>query len=211
MTTYISTKNNAFNIVLIILTILFSITFIFNTFSKAETPVPKGNLVGYVWDDFDINGFYDNNENGLSNLQVNLLNPNTTDIVTTAYTDTKGNYTIIANVGTYDLQFINPAGYEIANSEKFLTNIENNILKGVKIPEPPDAFKALVISTAFVTTNNPNVKFNKFFNSEFNDKFNKEFNADFNKKYNDLFNKVFMKGYEAGLEDGKNMIEIDLS
>lgn len=210
MTTYNNKKNNTFNFVLIILAILFTITLVIGSIAKAEMIDPGGKLVGYVWDDYDINGFYDSNESGLSNLEIKLLAPNTTTIVTSTSTDANGNYSISAPPGTYDLQFINPAGYEIANSEKFLMNIENNILKGIKILEPAAAFKTLAISTAFVTTNNPNVKYNKYFNEEFNKTFNQEFNAEFNKKFNEFFNKVFNLGYKTGLEEAGTIVEIDL-
>lgn len=203
-------KNITYSFVLIIFTILFSFPFILTTSSQAETIDPNSKLVGYVWDDYDINGFYDSNEKGLNNLKINLLKSNTTEVITSTNTDTNGNYAITAPEGIYDLQFINPSGYEIANSEKFLTNIENNILKGIKILDKAAAFKTLAISTAFVTTDNPNVKYNKFFNEEFNKTFNQEFNAEFNKKFNEFFNKVFNLGYDHGMDEASDLIEFEL-
>jgi hypothetical protein len=192
------TANNWKTYLYILLTFLIVLGVFGSINTKAASWESSANLVGYVWDDYDLNGDFDNTEKGIPNLIVNVINPITEDIISTSESDTDGYYILTAPPGIYDIQFINPKGMEQVNTSSIFRKLENNKIKALKLNEQTIPDKTLMINVAFVSSNNPNLLFNKQFNIDFDKKFNEEFNRKFNEKFNEDYNKFFNAGFIAG-------------
>jgi uncharacterized repeat protein (TIGR01451 family) len=78
-------------------------------FIIAEVQLSK--LGDRVWLDNDANGIQDNDENGINNITVNLLDKDGNFIATTT-TDANGEYSFTVVAGEYKVQFVQPNGYQ---------------------------------------------------------------------------------------------------
>jgi hypothetical protein len=82
------------------------ITFVFPTATRTPTPINVGN---FVWDDIDHDGRQDAGEPGISGVQVQLWNSAKNDLIDSAFTNSNGNYTLIAPTpGNYRVRVILP-------------------------------------------------------------------------------------------------------
>lgn len=81
--------------------------------TPSPTPTPKlGSIGDKVWNDSNRNGIQDNNESGIPNVTVKLLDNNENQIRTTT-TNNSGDY-LFDNLqpGTYKVEVVKPSGYE---------------------------------------------------------------------------------------------------
>jgi SdrD B-like domain len=206
------TLNNLKIYLLILLAILISFAVFGSINTKAISEFTNVSLTGYVWEDYNLNGAFDEEEVGINNLKITVVNPLTQEIITTTDSNIDGKYIITGINGTYDIKFADPEGYELVNTSKVLAKIENNTIKNIQLTEQVLADRAVTFNVPFVSSTNPNLVYNKWFNKDFDDKFNANFNAQFNAKFNEDFNKIFNIGYQAGLNktlENKNEILID--
>ncbi len=73
----------------------------------------SASLGDYVWYDADHDGVQDDNEHGVANVTVNLLNPSTGKVIATTETNVNGFYQFTGlNPGNYAVGFVLPEGYE---------------------------------------------------------------------------------------------------
>ena len=80
-------------------------------------PATLAALGDYVWNDANVNGIQDSSEKGIAGVTVNLLvlGPTGTTVLKTTTTDANGLYHFTNLVpGTYQVQFIKPAGYSFS-------------------------------------------------------------------------------------------------
>ena len=88
------------------------------TVTKRSTPnpkpSPKGAIGDLVWEDTNADGYQGDFESGVAGVTVHLLDDGGL-IIDTASTDASGNYLFSGlSAGTYEVQFILPAGFEVS-------------------------------------------------------------------------------------------------
>ncbi|OQX01179.1 MAG: hypothetical protein BWK80_60505, partial [Desulfobacteraceae bacterium IS3] len=107
---------------------------------RSEQTASLGN---YVWYDANRNGIQDPDEQGISGVMVNLIDPETGAIIATSLTDGSGYYSFAGlTPGSYALSFEPPEGYHSSVTEPFsLLPGENSLLL-------PDAGMLLPAGTA---------------------------------------------------------------
>jgi SdrD B-like domain len=204
------TLNNFKIYLLILLAILISFAVFGSINTKAISESTNISLMGYVWEDYNLNGTFDDDEVGINNLKVTICDPITHEIITTTESNIDGKYIIQGITGNYDIKFTDPEDYELVNTSKVIAKIENNTINKVQLTEQIFADRATIINVAFASKTNPNLLYNKWFNKDFDDKFNANFNAQFNAKFDEEFNKTFNIGYQAGLNKTLENVETNI-
>ena len=99
------------------------------TVTATATPSATGAIGDWVWEDTNQDGYQSDFEFGIADVQVNLLNSGGL-VTATTFTDTTGHYLFTGlPAGTYQVQFIVPAGYEL--SPLVATPVDRNNDAGV--------------------------------------------------------------------------------
>ena len=103
-------------------------------------PIVGSSLGDYVWYDRNANGIQDNDEDGMSGVEVRLLtaggiavkNPSSPSDDYMVTTDLDGKYNFgLLNAGNYIVAFIKPTGYLISNSNNGNSGLDSNIVDKV--------------------------------------------------------------------------------
>jgi hypothetical protein len=90
----------------------------------------KAALGDRVWEDQNVNGIQDTNENGVSGVTVNLLNSGGTVIGTTT-TQSNGYYGFSnLDPGTYMVEFVKPSGYKFTQADQGSDNNKDSDANG---------------------------------------------------------------------------------
>ena len=92
----------------------------------AVSLTPPAQLGDFVWVDTNRNGQQDSGEPAIPGVTVNLLNSTGTTVLQTTTTDASGLYLFTVAPGTYEVQFVTPAGaydkFTTANSGSDVTD-----------------------------------------------------------------------------------------
>jgi hypothetical protein len=90
----------------------------FRTATPTRTPTPV-NIGNFVWNDLDGDGQQDAGEPGLNGITVQLWNTTKTQLISSAITNSNGNYTVIAPLpGSYRVRVILPTGASFAPKDQ---------------------------------------------------------------------------------------------
>lgn len=72
--------------------------------------VISSTIGNFVWLDANVNGLQDNDETGVRDVTVRLLDSTGTTVLETTVTDNSGNYSFNVTSGTYIIEFVRPSG-----------------------------------------------------------------------------------------------------
>jgi hypothetical protein len=95
-------------------TALFTVAAGDNVTNKDAGVYKKASIGDFVWNDANVNGIHDANENGMAGVTVNLLNASDANkFITSVVTDTTGHYSFDnVDLGNYTVQIVAPASYD---------------------------------------------------------------------------------------------------
>lgn len=91
-------------------------------------PAGRARLGDMVWEDRNANGVMDPGEAGIPNVQVQLFNLATIQLVRTAYTNLNGKYQFDdLPPGKYFLKFIPPAGCSFSSNDQTVDSLDSDV------------------------------------------------------------------------------------
>jgi SdrD B-like domain len=81
----------------------------------------------YVWNDSNRNGKQDENESGLSGVEITTYKQGSTTVIATAISSTNGAYSFSLPAGNYDFRFVAPNGYSPTIKNNAFNNNDSDI------------------------------------------------------------------------------------
>lgn len=80
-----------------------------------------GSISGYVWNDTDNDGYWDDNESPVGDVQIRLISDQ--QVVATVFTNSSGYYRFMAQGGVYTISPLIPLGYVFTTSPTILVDL----------------------------------------------------------------------------------------